>query len=224
MCDRSWKTRAITLTKQNKSTSETLGVQLHMLSNISVKFHGPWLNTFWAMCDKSWKWRAITLTKQNKSTSETLGAQLHMLNNISVKFHDPWLNTFGAMCDTSWKLQIFTKSRAITLTKQNKSTSEIPGAQLHMLRNIPVMVHDYRSNTFWAQACNTSWKLQRFTKSRAITLQILHKSTRKYPVAQLHMLSNITVKFQDFRSNSFWATCDTKWNIIQISEIKCAQQ
>jgi hypothetical protein len=34
------------------------------------------------------------------------------------------------------KLQTFNKSRAITLTKQNKSTSKTPGAQLHMLRAI----------------------------------------------------------------------------------------
>jgi hypothetical protein len=33
----------------------------------------------------------------------------------------------------------FTKSRAITLTKLNKSTSETPDAQLHMQINIPVM-------------------------------------------------------------------------------------
>jgi hypothetical protein len=45
-------------------------------------------------------------------------------------------------------LQIFTKSRAITLTKQNYSTSETPGAQIHMLINIPVRFHDSRSNTF----------------------------------------------------------------------------
>jgi hypothetical protein len=32
-----------------------------------------------------------------------------------------------------------------------------------------------------------------FIKLRAITLQILNKSTRKYPGTQLHMLSNIPV-------------------------------
>jgi hypothetical protein len=87
-----------------------------------------------------------------------------------------------------------------------------------MLINIPVKFHDFRSNTFrvmcdtsWV-TCDTSWKLQMFTKSRAITLKILHKSTRKYPGAQLHMLINIPVNFHDSRSNTFWVTCDTKEN------------
>jgi hypothetical protein len=42
-----------------------------------------------------------------------------------------------------------------------------------------------------------------FTKSRAITLKILYKSTLKYPGAQLHMLINIPIKFHDSRSNIF---------------------
>jgi hypothetical protein len=62
-------------------------------------------------------------------------------------------------CDTSWKLQIFTKSRAITLTKHKQSTTETPGAQPHILSNIPVKFHDVKSHTFWAK-CETSWKLQ----------------------------------------------------------------
>jgi hypothetical protein len=37
---------------------------------------------------------------------------------------------------------VFTKSRAINMTKQNKSTSETPGAQIHMLSNIPVKFHE----------------------------------------------------------------------------------
>jgi hypothetical protein len=77
--------------------------------------------------------------------------------NISVKFHDPRSNTFWATCDTSWKLQIFNKSRAITLTKQNKSTSKTTSVQLHMLSNIPVRFHDSRSNTFWA-TCDAKWE------------------------------------------------------------------
>jgi hypothetical protein len=80
-----------------------------------------------------------------------------MLINIPVKFNDPRTNPFSAMCDTSWKLQIFTKSRAINLTKQKKCTWKYTGAQLHMLSNIPVKFHDSRSNTFSAM-CDTKWE------------------------------------------------------------------
>jgi hypothetical protein len=134
-----------------------------------------------------------------------------MLINIPIKFHDSRSNIFWITCDTSWKLQIFTKSRAITLKILNKYRRKYPSAQLHMLINIPVKFHDSRSNTFLV-TCDTSWKLQIFTMSRAITLKILNKSTQKYPGAQLHMLINIPAKFHDSRSNTFWVTCDTKEN------------
>jgi RNase H-fold protein (predicted Holliday junction resolvase) len=114
------------------------------------------------------------MTKQSKSTSETPGAQLHMLSNIPVKFHDARWNTFWAMCNTNWKLQIFTKLRTISLQILNKSTQKYPGAQLHMLINIPVKFHDPRSNTFWT-TCE-SWKLQILSKSKAITFTIHHRS------------------------------------------------
>jgi hypothetical protein len=45
-----------------------------------------------------------------------------------------------------------------------------------MLNNIPVKFHDSRSNIFRVM-CDRNWKLQIFTKSRAIIL--LNKSTRK---------------------------------------------
>jgi hypothetical protein len=41
-----------------------------------------------------------------------------------------------------------------------------------------------------------------FTKSRAITLQILDTSISETRGAQLHMLLNISVKFHDPRSNT----------------------
>jgi hypothetical protein len=107
-------------------------------------------------------------------------------------------------------LQIFITSRAINLTQQNKSKSKTQGKQFHMLINNPVKFHDSRSNTFWV-TCDTIWKLYIFIKSRPITLKILNISTRKCPGAQLHMLIIIPVRFHDSRSNSFWATCDTKW-------------
>jgi hypothetical protein len=135
-----------------------------------------------------------------------------MLINIYVKFHDHRSNTSWAMCDTSWKLQIFTKLREITLTKQNKSTCETPGAQLHMLINIPTQFHDSWSNTFWV-TCDTSWKLQIFTKLREITLTKQNKSTCETPGAQLHMLINIPLQFHDSWSNTFWVTCDTSWKL-----------
>jgi hypothetical protein len=50
------------------------------------------------------------------------------------------------------KLKILTKSRTITLNKQNKSTSESPSTQLDQLSNIPVRFHDSRSNTFELRA------------------------------------------------------------------------
>jgi hypothetical protein len=131
-----------------------------------------------------------------------------MLTNILVNFQAYKSNPFWVTCDRSWKLQNFTKSRAITLKILNKSRRKYTGAQLHMLINIPVKFHDSMSNPFWV-TCDTSWKIQNFTKSRAITLKILNKSRRIYPGAQLHMLINIPVKFHDPRSNPFWVTCDT---------------
>jgi hypothetical protein len=125
-----------------------------------------------------------------------------MLSNLPVRFNDSRSNPFWDTCDTSWKLQKNSKSRAITLKVLNKSRRKQPCAQLHMVINIPVKFHDSRSNTFWV-TCDTSWKLQNFTKSRAITLKILNKCRRKYPGAQLHMLINIPVKFHDSRLNTF---------------------
>ena len=60
-------------------------------------------------------------------------AKRHMLTDIPIKFHDYSSNTL----DTTCKLPILTKSRAITLQLLNKSRHETPGAQLHMLTNIP---------------------------------------------------------------------------------------
>jgi hypothetical protein len=125
-----------------------------------------------------------------------------MLINIPVRFHDSRSNILWVTCNTSLKLQIFTKSRVITL---KISTLKYQGAQFYMPSNILVWFHDSRSNILWV-SCNTSWKLQIFTKSRAITLKILKISTRKYPTAQLNMLSNILVRFHDSRSNTFWVT------------------
>jgi hypothetical protein len=51
------------------------------------------------------------------------------------------------------------KSSAITLQKLDKFLSETPGAQLHILSNIPVRFHDSMSNPFWV-TWDTSWKLQ----------------------------------------------------------------
>ena len=45
-------------------------------------------------------------------------------------------------------MPILTKSRAITQSLINLSKCETPGAQLHMMTNIPVKFHDTRSNTF----------------------------------------------------------------------------
>jgi hypothetical protein len=81
-----------------------------------------------------------------------------------------------------------------------------------MLSNIPVRFHDYRSNTFLV-TCYTSWKLEIFTNSRAITLKIKNISTWKYPDAQLHVLINTPVWFYDSRSNICWVTCHTNWKL-----------
>jgi hypothetical protein len=135
-----------------------------------------------------------------------------MLSSIPVRFHDYTSNTFLVTCDISWKLEIFTYSRAMTLKILNISTQKYPGAQLHMLINIPVRFHDSRSNIFWVM-CDTSWKLEIFTNSREITLEIQNISTWKYPGAQLHMLINIPVRFHDSRSNIFWVTCDSSWKL-----------
>jgi hypothetical protein len=85
-----------------------------------------------------------------------------------------------------------------------------------MLSNLPVRFNDSMSNPFWV-TCDTNWKLQNFTKSRAITLKI---PRRKYPCAQLHMLINIPVQFHDSRSNDFWVTCDTSWKLQKFYLVK----
>jgi hypothetical protein len=133
-------------------------------------------NIIWTTCASSWKGQEcngqelykywINSKANPKVDKYTSSADQHFckLSGLQVKY-------FLSYAWTNWKLKIFTKSRAITLTKQNKSTSETPGAQLHMLSIIPAKFHDSRSNTFWA-TCDTSWKLQIFTVSRAITLKI----------------------------------------------------
>jgi hypothetical protein len=61
------------------------------------------------------------------------------------------------------------------------------------------------------ELCATQIENCNFTYSRAITLKIQKYIQWKYPGAQLHMLSNIPVRFHDSRSNTFWAMWDTKW-------------
>jgi hypothetical protein len=138
---------------------------------------------------------------------------------LSKMFNDSMSNPFWVTCDTSWKLQTFFKSRAITLKILNESRRKYPGAQLHMLINIPVKFHDSMSNPFWV-TCDTSWKLQNFTKSKTITLKILNKSTRKYPGAHLHVLINIPVKFHDSRSNTFFSYKRHKLKIAKFYYVK----
>jgi hypothetical protein len=88
------KSRAITLQILDKSTSEIQDAQLHMLTNIPVKFHDFRLNTFWGYTQHKLKIANFHLVKGNYSdktylfTSETPDAKLHMLSNIPVKFHD----------------------------------------------------------------------------------------------------------------------------------------
>ena len=72
---------AINLPLLNKSTSQTLGAQVYMLSNIPVNFHNSNSNTFGAIHDTSWKWqffimsRAVTLSLPNESASKPLKTQ-----------------------------------------------------------------------------------------------------------------------------------------------------
>jgi hypothetical protein len=70
-----------------------------------------------------------------------------------------------------------------------------------MLINIPVKFHDSRSNTYELRA--TQLENYKFLLNQGQNLQILNKSTQKYPGAKLHMLSNIPIKFHDSRSNTF---------------------
>lgn len=71
------------------------------------------------------------------------------------------------------------------------------------------------------ELCVTSWKLRIFTKSREITLPILNRSTHKTPGAQLNMLNNISVKFDDSRSNTFGVIRDIKLNIANFTNSPC---
>jgi hypothetical protein len=69
-----------------------------------------------------------------------------MLIIISVKLVDSNSSTQGT--HNNIMKQFFTKSREITLQILDKSTSEIPGAQLNMMINIPVKFHVPMSNPF----------------------------------------------------------------------------
>jgi hypothetical protein len=89
------------------------------------------------------------VTLWNKPTSKIPGVKLNMLINNPVKFLDPGTKTPSELCATQVvNCTYFIKSRAITMTKHNKFTNKTPGAQLHMLSNIPVKFHDSVSNTF----------------------------------------------------------------------------
>ena len=108
-------------------------------------------------------------------------------------------------------MQIKLKITNFDRVKSNNSPNtalilkQTPCAQLHMLTNINVNFHDSRSNTFGAML-DTSSKVTILTKSRAINLSLLNGSNREPLGAQLHMLINIPVNFQDSRSNTFGAT------------------
>ena len=54
-------------------------------------------------------------------------------------------------------MPILTKSGAITLQVLSESKRKTPGAQLHMLTNIPVKLFDSSSNTFGAMR-NTTFR------------------------------------------------------------------
>jgi hypothetical protein len=80
-----------------------------------------------------------------------------------------------------------------------------------MLINIPIKIHDSRSNKFLSYM-RYKLKIANFYFIKANNSKILNKTTQKYQGAQQHMLINIPVKFHDSRSNTFWFTCDTKEN------------
>jgi hypothetical protein len=65
-----------------------------------------------------------------------------MLINIPVKCYDSRSNTFELHATQVENCKIFTKSRAITLKILKIFRQKYPGAQLHMLINIPVTFHD----------------------------------------------------------------------------------
>jgi hypothetical protein len=62
------------------------------------------------------------------------------------------------------------------------------------------------------ELCATPVENCKFLLSQGQKLQKILNIHKRYPGAQLHMLINILVKFHDSRSNTFWATCDTKVN------------
>jgi hypothetical protein len=176
---------AITLKIFYKSTQKYPGSKLHMLINIPVKFHDSRSNLLWVTCDTSWKLQIFTKSRAllyKYWINPQAKPKVH--NYTCCSFHST-SNHFWVTCDTCWKLQKFSTSRAIALKILNKSRQKYPDAKLHMLINIPVKFHDSWSNPLWV-TCDTSWKLQIFTKSMAITLKILNISAQKCPVAQLH--------------------------------------
>jgi hypothetical protein len=133
------------------------------ITSNAIQVHGSRSN-IWAKRDTNWKLqfstklRAITLQILNNSTGKSLSFTSKHADQNSCQVSWPYVKTFWATHDTNWKLKIFTKSRAFTLTKQNKSTSGTPGAQIYIMRNFPVKFHVPRSNIFWA-TCDTSWKM-----------------------------------------------------------------
>jgi hypothetical protein len=90
---------------------------------------------------------AITLVLTGVAQNKIPGAQLHMMVNITVKFHDCDSYTFGLTCDTKLhaELIILKCTRGHNSGLNRSGRKQNPGAQLHMMANIPVKFHVFDS-------------------------------------------------------------------------------
>jgi hypothetical protein len=125
-----------------------------------------------------------------------------MLINISTKFVDSGSNTLRCVYYTYFD-RVFLRQGIILQILMTKYTfSKHLGTALQMRTDISVVSYT-RSDIFCTR--DTIWKLLFFSKSRAISLQILNKILNKFPCAYLNMLDIIPVHFLESLLILVWA-------------------
>jgi hypothetical protein len=143
----------------------------------------------------------------------------YMADQHSGKLSNLQVNYFLRYAWTSWKLQIYTYSRAITLTElkeihmQNPRRIALQCCWSLFLKSWLILTQALKEHI-------TQHNGTVFTKSRAINLTKQNKSTSKTTGAQRHTLSNITLKFQDARPNTFLSYVRHKLEIVNVYKVK----
>ena len=137
-----------------------------------------------------------------------------VLINIPVKFEDSrfkgcWVGSASKLENNLCKISI------LQVIKGDNPT--IGGAQQLILYNIPIKFEDSRSYGFWVRLATKFVIIYlKFNISGAIIKKISKGDNQKIESAQLLMLSNIPVKFEDSRSKGCWVKRVTKLVIIYV--------